>query len=183
MAKKKTTKKSKPKLSDQLKKIRMLVLDVDGVLTDCRIYMEREGEWRRYFSIRDGYGIHRLKQMGFKTAVITGSKARDIQERVRHLDIDFFYEGHLEKLSCLKELSETSGISFTEMAYIGDDDFDVPILEVVGFAATPPEAMEVAKEAAHYVTRRPGGNGAVREVCELLIDNQVKKRSPLKEQL
>lgn len=165
-------------ISERLKKIRMLILDVDGVLTDCRVFMDSDGEWRRFFSIRDGYGIARLKDAGFKTAVITGSKARDIQERVRHLKIDFFYEGHLEKLSCLEELSQTSGVSYEEMAYIGDDEFDLPILERVGFAATVSDAMESAVAAAHYVCQRPAGNGAVREVCELLIKNSTLKVAP-----
>lgn len=170
MMKKKAITKS---LKDRLKRIRMLVLDVDGVLTDCRVFMEKDGEWRRFFSIRDGYGIQLLHAAGIKTAVITGSKARDIQERVRHLSIDFFYEGHLDKLPMLQELSETSGISFDEMAYVGDDDFDVPLLERVGFAATVPDAMESALDVVHYVTERPGGNGAVREVCELLINHSA----------
>lgn len=156
-------------LAERLKKIRMLILDVDGVMTDCRVFMDASGEWRRFFSIRDGYGLARLKEAGFKTAVITGSKARDIQERVRHLQIDFFYEGHLEKLSCLEELAQTSGVAFDQMAYMGDDEFDVPILKKVGFASTVPDAMESAIENSHYVTRRPAGNGAVREICELLM--------------
>lgn len=155
----------------------MLVMDVDGVLTDCRIFMAASDEWRRHFSIRDGYGIHRLKKHGFKTAVITGSKARDIQERCRHLDIDFFYEGHVEgKLECLTELAQTSGISFKEMAYIGDDDFDIPLLETVGFSATVPDAMENVLAVVDYVTGRPGGNGAVREICELLIETRKNKK-------
>lgn len=162
-------------LSDRLAKIRMLVLDVDGVMTDCRIFMDGDGEWRRFFSIRDGYGIQRVKAHGIKTAVITGSNTRDIRDRVRHLAIDFFYEGHLNKVPCLEELAETSGVQFHEMAYVGDDEFDLPILEKVGFAATVPDAMESVLERADYVTRRPAGNGAVREICELLIEHQSKK--------
>lgn len=149
----------------------MLVLDVDGILTDCRIFMDGDNEWRRMFSIRDGYGLARLKKAGFKTAVITGSKARDIQERVRHLKIDFFFEGNLEKMECLQELSQTSGVPFDQMAYMGDDDFDVPVLQAVGFAATVPDALDDVLEISHYVTKRPAGNGAVREVCEMLIQN------------
>jgi 3-deoxy-D-manno-octulosonate 8-phosphate phosphatase (KDO 8-P phosphatase) len=155
----------------RLQNIRMLVLDVDGILTDCRIFMDGNNEWRRMFSIRDGYGLARLKRAGFKTAVITGSKARDIQERVRHLKIDFFFEGNLEKIECLQELAQTSGLSYDQMAYMGDDDFDIPVLEAVGFAATVPEALEEVHKISHYITKRPAGNGAVREVCELLIKN------------
>lgn len=153
----------------RLKKIRMLILDVDGIMTDCRVFMDSDGEWRRFFSIRDGYGLSLLKKAGFKTAVITGSTARDIQERMRTLKIDFFFEGHMEKLLCLKELSETSGLGFDEMAYMGDDDFDLPVLKAVGFAASVTDAMDEVKKNCHYIARRPAGNGAVREVCELLI--------------
>lgn len=172
MMKKKATSKS---LKERLKRIRMLVLDVDGVLTDCRVFMDEDGEWRRFFSIRDGYGLHRLKSFGIKTAVITGSKARDIQERIRHLNIDFFYEGQLDKLPLLEELAQTSGLDFEEMAYVGDDDFDIPLLKKVGFSATVPDAMENVIEIVDYVTKRPAGNGAVREVCEMLIATKGRK--------
>lgn len=167
----KTKKLSPAVLKKRLQNIRMLVLDVDGIMTDCRIFMDGDNEWRRMFSIRDGYGLAQLKKAGFKTAVITGSKARDIQERVRHLKIDFFFEGNLEKLNCLEELSQTSGVAYNQMAYMGDDDFDIPVLKVVGFAATVPDALEDVLKISHYVTKRPAGNGAVREVCELLIKN------------
>lgn len=156
-------------LKKRLKNICMLVLDVDGVLTDCRIFLDTDGEWKRFFSIRDGYGILRLREAGFKVAIITGSKSLDIQERAKKLKVDFFYEGHLDKLPCLEELSKASGLSFEQMAYMGDDHFDVPVLKAVGFAATVPEAMEEVLPHVHYVAKRPGGNGAVREICEMLI--------------
>jgi 3-deoxy-D-manno-octulosonate 8-phosphate phosphatase (KDO 8-P phosphatase) len=164
--------KSKSALQKKMKRVRLLALDVDGILTDCRIFMDASGEWRRQFSIRDGYGIQRLKEAGFKVAIITGSKARDIQERARHLNIDFFYEGHLEKMSCLKELSEISGVPYQQIAYMGDDDFDLPVLKAVGLSATVPDAMPEIKKISDYVTTRPAGNGAVREVCEMLIKNK-----------
>lgn len=163
-------------LKKRLNQIRMLVLDVDGIMTDCRVFMDGDNEWRRMFSIRDGYGLARLKKAGFKTAVITGSKARDIQERVRHLKIDFFFEGHLEKMACLEELAQTSGLSFDQMAYMGDDDFDIPVLKAVGFAATVPDALDEVHKISHYVTKRPAGNGAVREVCELLIKHTTSAK-------
>lgn len=147
----------------------MLVLDVDGILTDCRVFMAGHGEWRRFFSIRDGYGLMRLREAGFKTAIITGSSADDIRERAKNLKIDYFYEGHLEKLSCLKEIEAKSGIPASQMAYMGDDLFDIPVLQEVGFAATVPDALDPVLDKVHYVTKRPAGNGAVREVCEILL--------------
>ncbi len=110
----KTKKLSPAVLKKRLQNIRMLVLDVDGIMTDCRIFMDGDNEWRRMFSIRDGYGLAQLKKAGFKTAVITGSKARDIQERVRHLKIDFFFEGNLEKFNEIDQMLIENRDKFSE---------------------------------------------------------------------
>lgn len=153
----------------KLKKIKLLIMDVDGVLTDCRIFMDASGEWRRLFSIRDGYGLKILMEAGYKTAIITGSKAKDIQDRARTLKIDYFFEGTLEKLPAFEDILKQSGLKADEVAFIGDDVFDIPVLKKVGFAATVPDAMEQVKEIVHYTTVRPAGNGAVREICEALL--------------
>lgn len=145
----------------------MLVLDVDGVLTDTRLWFDGR-EWRRFFSIRDGVGIQRLIDAGYMLAVITGSKSEDIRERVKKLGIQFFYEGALDKAPSFKKLQEESGITPTEMAYMGDDIFDIPMIQEVAFGATVPEAVDEVLEIADYVTRRPGGCGAVREVCDYI---------------
>ena len=147
----------------------MLVLDVDGVLTDCRIFLDSSGEWRRMFSIRDGYGITRLNEAGYKTAIITGSKAKDIQERAKVLGIHHFYQGNLNKIPAFESLLKETGFSAEEVAYVGDDLFDMPILNQVGFSATVPDAMDEVREIVHYITNRPGGNGAVREICDFII--------------
>lgn len=147
----------------------MLALDVDGILTDCRIFMDSSGEWRRFFSIRDGYGIIRLQEMGYKTAIITASKAQDIKERAKTLKIDHFHHGNFDKITEFTELLRASGLKAEEVAYMGDDVFDIPVLKEAGFAATVPEAMEEVFPAVQYTTQRAGGNGAVREVCEMII--------------
>jgi len=152
----------------KLRNIKMLVLDVDGVLTDCRIWMDSGGEWRRFFSIRDGVGIKRLIESGYKLAVITGSKAEDIRQRVKNLGIQFFYEGAADKVPSFLELQKQSGLKVEEMACVGDDIFDIPLIQAVAFGVTVPEAVDEVIEAADYVTKRPGGNGAVREVCDLI---------------
>ena len=165
----------RPQLPDsliqRLRRVRMLVFDVDGVLTDARTYMHAEGEWRRFYSIRDGYGIVRLMKAGYKTGIITGSKALDIRERAKALGVNFFFEGHLDKLAPFEQLQKDSGLKPEEIAYMGDDIFDVPLLERVGFAATVSDAMEEALEVAQYQAKRPAGNGAVREVCEMIIQH------------
>lgn len=153
----------------RLKNIKLLILDVDGVMTDTRIWLDSSGQWRRFYSIRDGVGIVRLIEVGYKLAVITGSVAEDIQTRVKKLGIHYFYEGALEKETSFTDLKMKTGFSPQEMAFIGDDIFDIPLLREVGFAATVPEAVEEVKEAVRYVTARPGGMGAVREVCDLIF--------------
>lgn len=152
----------------KLKNIKMLVLDVDGILTDCRVWLDSNGEWRRFFSLRDGAGIVRLIEKGYKIAVITASKSKDIQMRVKHLGIHYFYEGSMDKVPAFEKLQKESGVSPAEMAYMGDDFFDIPILKRVAFAATVPQAVEEVKPHVHYITERAGGDGAVREVCDYL---------------
>lgn len=151
----------------KLKNIKMLVLDVDGVLTDTRLWFDGT-EWRRFFSIRDGVGIKRLAESGYKIAVITGSKAEDIRARVKSLGIHYFYEGALDKEPSFLQLQQESGIKPEEMAYVGDDIFDIPMLQTVAFGATVPEAVDEVIEVADYVTKRPGGCGAVREVSDYI---------------
>ena len=152
----------------RLKNIKLLILDVDGVMTDTRIWMDSSGQWKRFYSIRDGVGIVRLIERGYKIAVITGSEAEDIRARVKKLGIQYFYEGALEKETAFADLQKKTQISPLEMAFIGDDIFDIPLLKQVGFAATVPEAVDEVKEIAHYVTGRAGGLGAVREVCDAI---------------
>lgn len=146
----------------------MLVLDVDGVLTDCRIWLDSDGDWKRFYSIRDGVGIKRLMESGYKIAVITGTVAKDIQARVKVLGMDYFYEGAKDKVPSFQDLQKQSGLTPDEMAYVGDDYFDIPMIQAVAFGATVPEAVDEVLEVAQYVTQRPGGNGAVREVCDLI---------------
>ncbi|AHI05066.1 hypothetical protein BDW_02790 [Bdellovibrio bacteriovorus W] len=152
----------------KLKNIKMLVLDVDGVLTDTRIWFDGN-EWRRFFSIRDGVGIKRLSEAGYKLAVITGSRSQDIRERVKSLGIHYFYEGALDKGPSFLQLQKDSGLTPAEMAYIGDDIFDIPMIQESAFGATVPEAVDEVIEVADYVTKRPGGMGAVREVCDYIF--------------
>lgn len=166
--------------SPSLAKIKMVIFDVDGVLTDCRTWLDSDGEWKRFFSIRDGYGIRRLMEAGFQTGVITGSKAKDIQQRVKHLGITYFYEGSLDKTPAFEEILKKAGLHEKEIAYVGDDYFDIPILNRVGFAATVPEAMEEVKAHSHFIAQRPGGNGAVREICEFLMKSQGKQQKVFK---
>ena len=154
---------------EKLRKIKLLILDVDGVLTDTRIFMDSNGEWKRFFSIRDGVGIKELHKWGYQTAVITGSKSKDITERMKMLGISYFYDGHLDKTPAFKQLQEQSQMATSEMAYIGDDIYDLPLLKSVGYSATVPEAVEEVKAIVDYITQRAGGLGAAREICDQII--------------
>lgn len=153
----------------KLKSIKMLVLDVDGVLTDCRLWMDSNGEWKRIYSVRDGVGIIALAEAGYKLAIITGAKATDVRARAKMLGFHYFYEGAMDKWPAFEKLQAESGLKPEEMAYVGDDVFDIPLLEAVGFGATVPEAVEEVIDCAQYVTKRPGGNGAVREICNFIL--------------
>lgn len=149
--------------------VKMLVLDVDGVLTDCRLWMDSDGEWKRIYSVRDGVGIKALAAAGYKLAIITGAQAKDVRARAKMLGFDFFYEGAADKWPSFEKLQLDSGLKPSEMAYVGDDVFDIPLIKSVAFGATVPEAVDEVIEVAQYVTKRPGGNGAVREVCSFIL--------------
>ncbi|NQZ19388.1 MAG: HAD hydrolase family protein [Bdellovibrionales bacterium] len=156
---------------DKIKKIKMLVMDVDGIMTDTRIVLGSDGEWKRFFSVRDGIGIVHLMKMGYKTAVITGSNSPDVRKRMQGLKIDYFYENKLDKIPAFEELKAESGFSDEEISYIGDDVYDIPLLQMVGFSATVPEAIEEVKKECDYITERNGGYGAVRDLCHMILSH------------
>lgn len=155
----------------KIKNIKMLVMDVDGVLTDSRIILDSSIGWKRFFSVRDGIGIHQLRHLGYKTAVITGSNSEDVRQRMQHLKIDYFYENKLDKMPAYEELKKESGFTDEEICYIGDDIYDIPLLKRVGFSATVPEAVEEVLKECDYITNRKGGYGAVRDLCQKIIDH------------
>lgn len=154
---------------NKLKNIKMLVMDVDGIMTDSRIILDSSLGWKRFFSVRDGIGIHQLRHNGYKTAIITGSQSVDVQQRAQHLKIDYFYENKLDKGPAYDELKKESGFTDQEIAYIGDDIFDIPLLRQAGFSATVPEAVDEVHQACDYITSRGGGFGAVRDLCQLIL--------------
>ncbi len=152
----------------KIRPIKCIAFDVDGIFTDCKIFMDSSGQWRRTFSIRDGYGIKRLIEANYKIAVITASKSMDIAERVKVLGIQHFYEGSLDKVPAFESIIKKENILESEMAYMGDDLFDLPLLKRAGFSATVEDAMDDVVSQVDYIAKRPAGNGAVREVCDLI---------------
>jgi 3-deoxy-D-manno-octulosonate 8-phosphate phosphatase (KDO 8-P phosphatase) len=155
----------------RLRQVRMLALDVDGVLTDGGIYIFEDGTEFRRFEIKDGLGLMRLRRAGIQVAIISTSAVRSILHRARQLGISEVHLEAWEKLPVLLEICNRLGISLEQVAYIGDDLMDLPLLERVGLPCAPADAMDSVKAKAKLVTKHAGGHGAVRELCELLLEH------------
>lgn len=149
--------------------IKLLIMDVDGTLTDGMIYMAPSGEAMKAFNIKDGYAIaHMLPQMGITPAIITGRRSRIVENRAKELGIAELYQGVADKLGKLKEIAEKYNVASYEIAYIGDDLNDLDCLQYCGFTGCPADATNEVKQTADYVTRANAGSGAVREFIELI---------------
>jgi 3-deoxy-D-manno-octulosonate 8-phosphate phosphatase (KDO 8-P phosphatase) len=150
--------------------IRVLVLDVDGVLTDGRLYFGADGEALKVFHVRDGYGIKAVQRAGLDVCVISGRNSAAVERRCRELGIRHVRQGVEDKVTALRELLAELGRSADEAACIVDDTPDLPLMAVVALPVAVADAHPDVLAAAQYVTRAPGGHGAVREVCDLLIE-------------
>lgn len=155
--------------ADKCQKIKMLVMDCDGVLTDAGMYYTHEGNELKKFSTRDGMGISLLHKHGIRTAIITGENSSVVEHRAKKLMIDDVYLGIKDKKRTLHQLMEKYNLNTQEVAYIGDDINDIEVLKYVGMAFTVNDAMESVKPYVHYVTKANGGHGAVREACEVIL--------------
>jgi HAD-superfamily hydrolase, subfamily IIIA len=159
---------------DKAKKIRLLILDVDGVLSDGLIYMGNNGEELKAFNVRDGYGIRCALTSGIEVAIITGRKAKLVEDRCKTLGITHLWQGQSDKLIAYRELLKTLSLHPEEVAYVGDDLIDWPVMADVGLSVAVADAHPLLPPRADYVTRIEGGRGAVREVCDLLLLAQGK---------
>lgn len=149
---------------------KLLVMDVDGTLTNGEIYMSSNGEVFKAFNVKDGYGIKNiLKAQGIQTAIITGRQSEIVKQRAAELDIDYLYQGVSDKLSCLRKILEEVSCSFEDVVYVGDDVNDLPCMENVGWSCCPSDAHDIVKMTADYVTKCKGGQGAVREIIDLIV--------------
>ncbi|WP_437608557.1 3-deoxy-manno-octulosonate-8-phosphatase KdsC [Erwinia sp. V71] len=156
------------------KQIRLLICDVDGVMSDGVIYMGNNGEELKAFNVRDGYGIRCLLTSGVEVAIITGRKAKLMEDRCKTLGITHLYQGQSDKLLAFRELLDTLSLSADQVAYIGDDLIDWPVMAQVGLSVAVADAHPVLLPRAQYVTRIAGGRGAVREICDLILIAQDK---------
>jgi 3-deoxy-D-manno-octulosonate 8-phosphate phosphatase (KDO 8-P phosphatase) len=159
---------------ERARRVRMLITDIDGVMTDGRIIYSIYGDELKFFDVTDGFGISLLNRVGIKTVIVTAKKSRIVKQRGRDLKVARVYAGFLDKLIPFNDLLKRFKVTAEEICFIGDDLIDFPVLKRVGFAVSVPNAMEEVKAAAHYITTRHGGRGAVREVCDLILKSQDK---------
>lgn len=156
--------------------IRLLVLDVDGVLTDGRLFFSAQGEELKAFHVRDGAGIVQLLRAGLQVAVISGRDSRAVERRMAELGVTWVRQGVNDKLAALRELLDILALGPQAVACVGDDTPDVPLLKAARLGVAVADAHPAVRECAHHVTRLPGGQGAVREVCDLLLQ---ARREPI----
>jgi len=157
-------------LKEKLEKIKIVLTDNDGVLTDTGVFYSIRGEEFKRFSIRDGMGIERLrKYAGGETIIITGEESGSVKSRAEKLKIKEYYLDVKKKEELLKDIMKKNNVVAEEVAFVGDDSNDVELMKLVGFKATPLDGMSFIKEMADYICENKGGNGAFREVAELII--------------
>jgi 3-deoxy-D-manno-octulosonate 8-phosphate phosphatase (KDO 8-P phosphatase) len=159
--------------------LKLFLLDVDGVLTDGTITYTQEGTEIKSFHTRDGFGIRLLMESGVEVGIITARESEAVNRRVRDLGLKHVFQKTRDKLAVFENLLQELDLQPSEVGYMGDDWLDLPLLVRVGFAATVADAVPEVKNIAHYVTRRKGGRGAVREACDLILDARGKSRELL----
>lgn len=157
---------------EKAKKLKLLILDVDGVLTDGKLFFDNEGNEYKSFHAQDGHGIKLLRQTGVEVAVISGRKSKSVELRMKNLGIEHVYQGHENKIAAFNEIIEKIGITPKQAAHVGDDVIDLPIMIRAGLAIAVSDANFAVKQRADWCTTLPGGQGAVREVCDFIMQAQ-----------
>ena len=152
--------------------IRLIIFDVDGVLTDGSLYIGDDGQEYKAFHSKDGHGMVMLQHTGVQIAIITGRTSEVVRIRMASLGIEHVYQGKREKLPAYEELKVATGLRDEQIAYVGDDVVDLPVMTRVGLSIAVQDAHTLTKQHAHWVTPSGGGRGAAREVCELIMDAQ-----------
>ncbi len=162
------------RLQGKIKKVKVLAMDADGVLTDGRIIIDSQGKEIKNFDVQDGLGLVILMRAGLKTAIISARSAKAVTARARDLKIDKIYQNAYPKMDFYLKMLKAFKVHDEEVCYMGDDLPDVFILRRAGIAVAVPNAVKEVKQSADYITQRPGGHGAVREIVELILKTQGK---------
>jgi len=165
------TKLTQP-LKDKAKRIKLIVMDVDGVLTQGHIVMDASGREIKFFDVQDGFGLFLWRKAGFKSAIITAGDTVAVKKRADYLKIDVVYQNVHNKLASYKKLKDKFRINDSEICFIGDDLMDLPLLKKAGLSCCVSNARADIMPCAHYVSRREGGRGAVREIIELILKSK-----------
>ncbi len=168
-------------LFKRLERIRIFLTDVDGVLTDGKIILDNNGNEMKFFDVKDGHGIKMLKRYGIEVGLITGRESEVVLHRAKELGITIVYQKAFKKVEILEKILREQHLSRLEVAYCGDDIVDIPVLKRVGVAFTVNNAVDECKNIADYITHRNGGNGAIREITDLILKakgvwEEVKKK-------
>ena len=158
-----------PAVLERMKRLRMMLFDVDGILTDGALYIGRDGELMKAFHVRDGLGLKLLAEAGIEVGLLSSRRSAIVEMRAAELDIALVRQGESDKAAAFATLLRERGLDEAAAGYMGDDLVDLPVLERCGFAATVPEAPLAVRRRAHLVTECSGGRGAVREVCEHIL--------------
>jgi YrbI family 3-deoxy-D-manno-octulosonate 8-phosphate phosphatase len=159
-------------VQERAARIKLLLMDCDGVLTDGRIWLFENGEEQKGFHTRDGLGIDLWHRAGFRSGIISGRRSSAVETRARTLGMSFLTQGHENKIQAFAEVVAQAGVMNAEVAYIGDDLNDVPLILQSGLGVAVADAAPEARESAHYVTKAHGGFGAVREAIELILKSK-----------
>lgn len=160
------------KAAEIARQIKLLILDVDGVLTDGSLYFGADGEHLKVFNSLDGHGIKMLINSGVQVAIITARETPAVAQRVKNLGIQHLYQGRQNKLPALDELLTETGIALEHVAYLGDDLPDLPVILKVGLGMTVSSGYDLLKQHTHWCSEKPGGKGAVREACDFIMTAQ-----------
>ena len=155
--------------TDRAKRVKLLVMDIDGTLTDGAMYYTRDGEYMKRFSTRDGMGLTLMAKAGYQLAIITSENSEIAAQRAKKLKIEHVILGSRDKTTSLTELASKLALPLDSIAYIGDDVNDGPVMKICGLSGCPSDAVEAIKSVSHWQSQFPGGNGAVREFAEFIL--------------
>ena len=164
-------------------RIKLLLMDCDGVLTDGRLWLTNDGDEQKSFNSKDGLGLSLLHRAGLRSGIITGRSSNAVARRALELDVEFVCQGDPDKIAAFEQLLREAGVEENEVAFVGDDLVDIPIMNRAELAVAVADAVEEVRSAAHYITRAKGGRGAVREVIEIILKSQGRWRDLVEDYL